>query len=358
MLAYLEARRFRNLAPTLIDLSPGTHLVLGTNGAGKTSFLEAVYLLATTRSFRTTQLADCGHHDAVGFTLLGEVDGVSRIRLEYSWSKTERSRLVNGNRTSLAEHVSALPCVSWTSRDAEVLTGPPGDRRRFLDRGVVGRRPASLATISRYRHALREKRQLLQRGTSNLELETWNHLLADAAADLAAQRAAYVEALSTTLAEILTGTDLDLASIELRYQPSPARSIEGADALREEFATVAHRERDQRRPLLGPHRDDLRILFGGHEIRRVASAGERKAVGLALLAAHGRVLNAAGHPPIYLLDDADIELDQKRLTALWALFADAGQVFATSNRPWVWNDVEIHHRWDCIQGEIRPEGAT
>lgn len=360
MLTHLAARDFRNLEPLALEFGGGAHLILGENGAGKTSLLETIYLLATTRSFRTHQIGDCRRHGGDGFELAAEVDGAARSRLEIAWRGGKRERAVNGGRTSLAEHLAVLPILAWTSEDTEILTGAPSLRRRFLDRGVVGLRPASLDILARYRQALTEKRSLLQRdglrrgdGKSlRDELGTWNLVLADTAAELIRRRAAYVERLGEELRDLLAASRLGLPEITLRYQPSPPEGLGGPSAVLDAFEHAAARELRRQQALVGPHRDDLEIRWQGHEIRRVASAGERKALGLALLAAHSRVLRAGGRPPIHLLDDVDTELDRGRLEALWELFRETPQLFATSNRPWVWEDVEIEQRWTCVGGRI------
>ena len=351
MLVHLEARRFRNLASLKQSFALGSHLVLGANGAGKTSLLEAVYLLATTRSFRTPRIADCCRHGAADFQVVGEVDTDRRIRLELDWRDGQRERSVNGCRTSLAEHLSALPIVSWTADDSEILVGPPAARRRFLDRGVLGLRPVAIEAMSRYRQALKEKRQLLQRG--GRELETWNQVLATAASELVVLRSTYVDRLRVVLAEVLEACQLDMGTIDVSYRGSLRSGLEGPSAIVEELMAAADRERALQQPILGPHRDDLLIRWDGYALRRVASAGERKALGLALLAAHGRILSDGGRDPVYLLDDADTELDQERLTALWRVFGACRQLFATSNRPKVWEGAEIEHRWRCEDGRLR-----
>ena len=350
MLVRLEARRFRNLASQEQSFAPGTHLVLGANGVGKTSLLEAIYLLATTRSFRTARIADCCRHGVSDYQLIGEVDTDRRARLGLDWRDGQRLRTVNGRQIGLAEHLAILPVVSWTSADSEVLVGPPLARRRFLDRGVLGLRPSAIDTLSRYRQALQEKRKLLQSGGQ--ELETWNQVLAAAASDLVVLRLAYVDLLRDALARILDECRLGLGAIEVQYRGSLRRGLDGPEAILEELMAVSDRERLLKQPILGPHRDDLSIHWDGHDLRRVASAGERKALGLAVLAAHGRVIAQAGRDPVYLLDDADTELDQDRLTALWSAFTSARQLFATSNRPHVWEWAQIEHRWRCEEGRL------
>lgn len=364
MLAHLVGRRFRNLAPFAWSPAAGGHLLLGGNGAGKTSLLEAIYLLATTRSFRTAQVADCCRHGAESFELMAEVEGPARTRLEVSWTEGGagggRRRRVNGNTTTLAEHLAVLPVVAWTGEQVELLTGPPAVRRRFLDRGVIGIRPAALEALTRYRKILGHKRKVLADG--GRELATWNPMLAAAAAEVIALRSHYVERLGAALEEVLEEAQLGFPAIRLRYRPSPRRpspgpaapedGAGGEAAVAAALERVAAQERRRQMPLVGPHRDELIIAWADHQLRRVASAGERKALGLCLLAAHGRVLAQQGPPPVYLLDDADTELAPGTLESVWQVFAAAGQLFATSNRPDVWSSIPFEGRWRVAGGEV------
>ena len=100
------------------------------------------------------------------------------------------------------------------------------------------------------------------------------------------------------------------------------------------------------------------MLWGDRPARRVASAGERKLVGLVLTIARGRLLEEARRPPIYLLDDADAELDRERLEVLWPLLAGAPQVFVSSNRPVVWEGISGATRWSVAGGEVGPEQGS
>ncbi len=358
MLVQLEAHGFRNLESLSLTLGAGVHLLLGDNGTGKTSFLEAIYLLGTSRSFRTAHLGDCCRHGTSSFHLCGEVEAESRTLLELGWDSGKRLRLVNRRRTSLAEHLAALPAICWSSRDTQILVGPPAERRRFLDRGVVGRKPGAIMVLTRYRQAMQEKRRWLQRHQrgGRAELESWNRVLAESAAEIIRLRAAYGASLGEALKTTLETCAAELPEIEIRYRPSPRRGTEGAAAILAELEAVSDRECRIEQPVIGPHRDDMEICWGGDEIRRVASSGERKYLGLILLAAHGQVLEQGGRSPIYLLDDVDTELDQSRLESLWRAFGSARQLVATSNRPRVWEAIDTR-RWRCRHGRLSPEAA-
>jgi DNA replication and repair protein RecF len=308
--------------------------------------------VATTRSFRASQIADCARHGAESFHLSAEVETDRRATLEVGWLQGQRTRSLNGKVTPLAEHLGVLPVVAWTAAaEAEVLVGAPKARRRFMDRGVVGLRPAALEVLGRYREALRQKRGLLLSDGAGIEI--WNEMLAATAADVIAQRHRYVELLKAQLDRVVRISGLLFPPIELRYRPSPANGLEGQEPIADALGRIADRERRRQVPLLGPHRDELDILWGGHEIRRVASAGERKALSLMLLAAHGAVLEEAERSPLYLLDDLDAELAPPTVAAVWGVFQGARQLIATSNRPQVWLTLEVGRVWEMEKGGLR-----
>lgn len=352
MLAQINCRSFRNLESISWQPGPGCHLILGPNGAGKTSLLEAVYVLATTRSFRTAQLLDCACHGSSEFYLEAEVEDDQRVQLALGLGPGGRHRSVNGGTTNLIDHLRVLPVVAWTDEDKEILGGSPEKRRRFLDQGIVGTRPTALETLARFRRTLFQKRQLLLGGGRGLK--SWNELIATAAAELMSLRRAYVERLSLAVKEIVESTDLDLPDISLEYRPSIHVEGDEPETVLAALEEVSGAEQRERRPLIGPQRDEMVIRWGEHIVRTVGSAGEKKVLGLLLTAARGRVLTASGRPPVFLLDDADSELDEGRLRLVWGAFREAEQVFVSSNRPGVWSMAPDAVHWHLSAGQIGP----
>ena len=142
--------------------------------------------------------------------------------------------------------------------------------------------------------------------------------------------------------------------IELRYRPSPAAGLEGRTAIADALDRIADRERRRQMPLLGPHRDELEILWGGTRSGRVASAGERKALSLMLLAAHGRVMEAAGAAaPLHARRHGRGAGAADRGRRLGDLTVAQPQLFATSNRPQVWLTLDVATLWEMERGELR-----
>jgi len=334
LLKQLSARGFRNLEPFDWEPSERHNLLLGPNGAGKTSVLEALYTLATTRSFRTVRLVQCVQHGEQELELAGDVKSDARTRLSLSWSEQGLQRAVNGAAVSWSDHLEVLPVVLWWSGLQETLVGSPRQRRRMLDQGIVGLHPAALAATARFRQALRQKRELLARGGRGLT--SWNEVFAQAACEITRLRARYAEILASELKELLETRGETSNLIGLRYEPSLEAALEGSDEAFVALEEARSVELDQRQPLLGPHRDELAITWRGHPVSEEASAGERKWIGLALAAGRGRVLENQGRAPVYLLDDLDAELDAGRLERALNLFPGSGQILATSSRPEAW----------------------
>jgi DNA replication and repair protein RecF len=192
--------------------------------------------------------------------------------------------------------------------------------------------------LARHRQVLAQKRELLRRRQGGLD--AWNRLLAEAGSTLQRVRADWVARLAGHLTAVLTASERGLPPVVLRYEPSPASGPEGPEAFYQELAAVADDELRLGRPCIGAHLDRLSILWGGEsagtrselDVSRVASAGERKALGLLLVAAQAELLEAAGRAPTLLLDDVDAELDLAALGAVWRVLAAGRQVLASSSR--------------------------
>ena len=357
MLTQLSVHGFRNLNSLQWSVSEGSHLLLGDNGAGKTSLLEAIYLVATTRSFRTSHLGECLARPAdrrgpgtKAFTLAASVGGEPQARLELSWSETGIRRALDSKSVAVIQYLEPLPVVIWCEREAKILDSAPERRRQMLDRGLVNESLKRLALVARYRQCLRQKRELLKRCQGGLE--EWNRLLALAAADLIKARARYTETLEKEVRQVMDESGLRFPSVALRYVPSPRHGTSGAPTIEEALGGVMEKERRLGRPLVGPHLDSLQILWGDAEVSVVASAGEKKALGLLLMVAQARLLEAAGRMPLLLADDVDSELDRKSLEAIWRVLERAGQIVVSCSKAEVWDGLEVSSKWSVKEGSL------
>ena len=340
--------------------------MVGPNGAGKTSLLEAAYLVATTRSFRTPRLHECLARTSLppsdqlevakSFAIAAEVEGIRRVRLEIELVEGLLVRQLDGGSVPMLEYLEPLPVVVWSARESEVLKGEPERSRLMMDRGLVNQKLSRLAVISKFRHCLRQKRELLRRRQGGLE--EWNTLFAQAAAELIELRSAYAEMLAEELEICRRQTGVPYPPLGLVYEPSPGDGLEGAEAIERQLTKVVDEERRLGRPVIGPHRDRLRVMWGQSDVSQVASAGERKAVGLLLLRAQVAVVQRTGRSPLVLVDDIDAEIDVATLNSIWGVFSALDQLLVSSSRAAVWRDLEVASRWSVESGHIEPLRET
>ena len=314
---------FRNLASAEIAFHPTVNLVVGKNGQGKTNLLEAIYFLATTKSFRTARVASLFKHGQgnlfAGGVVRREVDKTLSVGLD----EKKRVLLINGERVPLASYVSAMTVFAYSSARLEILRGAPEERRRFLDRGVASIDPGYLDQVSRYARVLRQRNALLQSGTTS-GLDAWDSELVETAAALHCARAAYAESLAAAFDEIVAAHHYRVSNVRMEYRPS---SVDNLKAMRKA-------ELRARVSLAGPQRDLLDFTVDGRAAAEVLSGGEMKMIVMFLKFAKLELFRQRfEEPAIFLLDDVDAELDLEILENLLAKMPSETQVFATSAKP-------------------------
>ena len=343
-LTELAVGSFRNLDDTRLSLAPATTVLLGDNGQGKTSLLEAIGVLATTKSFRKARPPEIARHGAKGFTVAGRVESGSGIPLDLSVECSDQRRTTRAGRAAvdLPEYIGHLVVVPITQAHAGIIRGAPQERRDFLDRGLLGVRPQYLRTLSRYRRTLRQKAALLRAGAQGreAELSAWNGRLAEEGAEVTLERRAYFDEIVAALADIqatfLPATEplaATLVDLPARAEALPRERRAISDALRDAMERAASREIAQRIALVGPHRDDLTLTLAGRDIRRYASSGQQRNALLALKLAKVDVFRKRrGETPVLLIDDVDTEIDRTRLARFLEHVGGRAQAVLTSSK--------------------------
>jgi DNA replication and repair protein RecF len=328
---------FRNY--TSADVSPapeGLTVVRGDNGEGKTNLLEAVGFLATLSSVRgVPNEALVREGAAAGIVRAEAVREGRELLLEVEIPAGGRVR-AQVNRQPLrraAELLGALRVSVFSPDDLALVKGGPADRRRYLDELLVALHPRNDGVRADVERILRQRNALLKQAGGRLDtdasttLDVWDLQLSAAGEALARAREDLVIRLQPELAKAYDQLAGGPADVAVTY----ARSWHGAlfDAL------AASRKDDVRRglTLVGPHRDELALGIGELPARTHASQGEQRSLTLALrLAGHRAVADAAGSPPVLLLDDVFSELDPDRSDALLA-HLPAGQALLTTAGP-------------------------
>ena len=335
-IAHLQVRDFRNYGRADVDLAERLTVVAGSNGAGKTNLLEALYFGATGRSPRTANERELVRRggEGVARVVLDTDDGEATHRIEVGFRPGESKRIrLDGNPVDNLLDSDERPLVSiFLPERLELVKGAPAGRRAHLDQVVAALWPARAGTRAAYGRALAQRNALLTRVRARQAgadgLDAWDAELSRQGIRLMEDRAEAAAGLRPVFAEL--GGRLGLtAGAELRYRP---RS--GAGDVAELAAELADRRAaDLERGFTahGPHRDELSFLMGGESLRAYGSQGQQRMALLALLFAERRLLaERRGRPPIMLLDDVMSELDSARRELLAELLREAGQAVITA----------------------------
>jgi len=332
---HVSVRSFRNLTKVEIEPADRLNVVAGDNGQGKTSLLEALYVTATTRSFRSDRVKDVVRDGDEFATTIARIVEAGQIYEQRSViGKNARSFLLDGRKADrLAVFATRTPVVVFHPGDISLVSGSAALRRTLLDRVALHADHDSGDDRSRYTRALRERQRVLdERGARAADLDVFEQLMSDHGTRFARARRAAADRLIAALEPAFSktaGRDLELVAT---YRPG---GCEDADEFRRELRDA--RERDARRhcATFGPQRDELYLELNGRSSRNHASQGQQRILTLAVkLAELTCVREARGAHPVLLLDDVSSELDPKRTGAVYDfLRSTESQVFVTTTRP-------------------------
>ena len=331
----LALRDFRNIQSLALRPAPRFNVIAGDNGQGKTSLLEALYALATSRSFRTERLKEL-KRDGTEFAR------VDAELLEDGQTRTQRVTVTDAARAvfcdeqraeRLADYAIRTPMVVFHPGDLDLTMGGATRRRDLLDRVGLFTDPSAADDRRRYRHALRERQKALElRGERAPELDAYEQLVAHHGARLGQIRERASHALAREAEPGFRRLVASNLGFGMRYRPGRARP---PGRFREEL--VARRGSDRRRhtATFGPHKDDLELVIDGRPARKHASQGQHRILTLTLkLAELAAIREARGTHPILLLDDVSSELDPTRIGAVFDFLSSSpSQVFVTTTRP-------------------------
>ncbi len=264
-LAHLRLRDFRNYARLDAEFTPGFHLLLGDNAQGKTNVLEAIYLIATLRSFRGIGGAQMVRHGQKGYFIGSRVLAEDSHETRMYWSARERSLALDGRPVrKLTDYLGVLRTVVFCTEDLLLVKGPGRARRRFLDLLLSQTFPAYLPLLQRYTRALRSRNALLKRLSPDpAALESFSHELIGTGQEIIRLRRELGPKLSPLVRLAYRRIARDAEELRLEYLPS----VKADFAV--ELAQSRQRERTYRSTLLGPHRDELQLLVNerAHQYR-------------------------------------------------------------------------------------------
>lgn len=353
-LAHLRLRDFRNYTRLDADFTPGFHVLLGGNAQGKTNILEAVYLMATLRSFRGVGSAQMIRHGQKGYFVGGKVVAQGDREIKMYWSAAERSLTLDGRPVKkLTDYLGALRTVVFCTEDLQLVKGTARIRRRFVDLLLTQTHPAYLPLLQRYAQALRARNALLKRhAVDEAALDSFTRELVSTGEEIIRCRRELIPKISPLARLAYRRISHDAEELRMEYLPS----VKSDFAV--ELAQARRREQTYRATLVGPHRDDLQLLQNEKSAAQFGSEGQKRTLAIALKMAQAEYLTGLhGAPPVLLIDDVMGELDAKRRGGFLPLLERShqarGQVFMTcTEENWPRELGRELQRWEVRAGAL------
>jgi DNA replication and repair protein RecF len=304
----LRLQDLRNYAAAEFRPAPGTTLVVGDNGSGKSSLLEAAGMFSTLSSPRASSMRFLVREGAEGGAAKLETSEGAELEVHIRSGRT--SMRIGGSSAQAKDFLGRFRSVLFTPEDLDLVRGEPALRRRALDDLLVQMRPGFRAVRQEFERALKQRNAALRDGLQ-MEASLYSEPLAQAAAQVLEAR----RDVSLKLDPAATDLYNELAergTLNLRYhdtsESGDRTGAELATYLASVFSSSLHRDLERGRTTIGPHRDDLEVFMDGREIRWFASRGEQRSATLAFRLAELKLLPEA----VLLLDDVLSELDPER----------------------------------------------
>jgi DNA replication and repair protein RecF len=333
---------FRNYAE--LDLTPeiGLNVFIGANAQGKSNLLEAIAMLGTGKSFRTSKDADLVRDELE----LAVVGGDATIRagvvhlgctITKGGRATRKTYTINGRGVRYARFLGSIRVVTFVPADLHLVGGPPALRRALINIALAQEDAKYYHELARYSKALQQKNAILRGTVADDEelLAIYNQTLVDAGAYLVLARNHFVSELAREAQRTHAQWSANAETLSVSYAPNvpfeapTAEAVSGA--LERRFKEVAETERRRGGTVAGPHRDDLALDLDGHPLAAYGSQGQQRTAVLALKVAEYVVMrDRANEAPLLLLDDVLSELDATRAAAFLAGVGGYEQAFVTA----------------------------
>jgi DNA replication and repair protein RecF len=324
----LHIHHVRGLEETSLSLGPSLNLLVGDNGAGKTSVLEAVSILSVGRSFATPRLKSVIAFGQPSLTVFGHVSNESeihRMAIQVSREDDRKLRLDGATARGQAALSRLLPVLQITPHVANLVSGTPGDRRRFLDWGAFHWSGGGTSIFSLLRRALLQRNTALRSGILNVEsLKPWDKQISEYGEAIDGWRKAFLNSLTPLFESLCQHFELGV-ELKLSY-----KNGWGPGTLSAALKQSHHRDVKARATLVGPQRADFEIDRCGERAADTLSRGQLKIANLALVLSQLQAASRLGISPVLCLDDIGAELDGEFLSRVWHVIMESGvQVLAT-----------------------------
>lgn len=332
----IELHNFRNYEDQKIKFNDKVNIIIGNNAQGKTNLIEGLYIMSLGKSFRTSK-----DNEMIRFgTELARVKTVScrkdrDVTVEIGFIKNRKSLKIDGIKMKKASDLlENVYTVVFSPDDLKIVKEEPEKRRRFIDRELCQLKPVYFDSISKYKKVLAQRNFLLKEDHPDMSmLDIWDEELCEYGARIMHERALFIKKLQDISRDIHNDLTDGKEKLDVEYESNVILSSDLKEQ-KESFKNVLaeSREKDilRRNTGKGPHRDDIRIMIDGVDVRSFGSQGQQRSAALSLKLAEIKLIyDETGEKPVLLLDDVLSELDKVRQKQLINSFGDI-QIFITT----------------------------
>ena len=331
----ISLKNFRNHNSLSFDFSDHLNVLTGLNAVGKTNVVEAIYYLSLGRSFRTNEdieLINKNHEKAEIDAAILEGELTRKIKIIIT--KTGRMVMINGKSISkLSELSKCVNVILFQPKDVQLFSGPPRDRRNFLDISISKKSSIYLDYISRYEKVLKERNDLLK--SDNIDqtlLDVTTELLIKLSGSIISYRQMYVKDINDILNKITRALTGEKGKFELKYYPFVAYDADFMENAKKAFKRAEESDLKHKQTSIGIHREDISISLNGRDIASFGSQGENRIAALALKLSPYFLIEDKDKKPIIVLDDVMSELDHNNQERLIKFLRKFNQVFITGTK--------------------------
>lgn len=345
-LSHITIQNLRNLSSVDIAPGPNINLFCGPNGSGKTSFLEAIYLLALGRSFRTRLTSRLIEHEQAQFQLHAKIlilTGETPVGLAKQRNGQTTIKIAGNTATSIVQLAGLLPVQLLYPDGHSLINDGPKQRRQFIDWGLFHVEHQFFEHWQRAQRAIKQRNVVLRHRAPIDQVTIWNAELCNVAELLDHSRSMYIKEL-TPIFDSLVSSLLPEVPVKLDY----FRGWSHDSVLEEVLNRNIHRDFELGYTQQGPHRAEILLTSNGLPVKDTLSQGQHKSLIYALRLAQGCLLNQqTNKSAIYLIDDLPAELDQAKLKIVGDLLHNiSAQVYITGTDTKLFDSI--------LSGEINP----
>ena len=329
----IQLQNFRNYANVTAQFHKSVNLFLGQNAQGKTNLLESIYITSMGKSFRTNKDKEMIRFGEDFFRVKINAFKEEDLTVEIAVNREGKKGIkIDGVKAKkLSQLFEEIYMVVFSPEDLKIVKDEPEKRRKFTDRELCQIKPSYYNNLHQYKKALMQRNAYLKESRIDESvLDIWDLKLSEYGSKIIKERVSFIEKINRISSRIHTGITNQKEKLQVIYEPSIHPREELQIYFYEQVKKSRQRDIKNRTTGKGPHKDDLKLLANGIDIRNFGSQGQQRTAALSLkLSEIQMIKEETGEHPVLLLDDVLSELDQERQNYLINYLKDI-QIFITT----------------------------